>query len=49
MPIFAGALGTIRKNLEKNLVELKIRGRIKFIEITKLFKSARILCRVLAI
>ena len=48
-PIVAGAFGTVPKGLEKGLVGLEIRGRIKTIQTTALLRSARILRRVLEI
>ena len=47
VPIVIGALGTVPKNLEKSLSELKIKGRIETIQTTALLKSARIIRRVL--
>ena len=40
--VVVGSLGTVPKNMEKNLKELKIRGRIETIQTTVLQKSARI-------
>ena len=45
IPIGVGALGAVPK--EKRPEELEIRGRIETIQMTVLFKSARILRRVL--
>ena len=47
LPIVVGALRTIPKSLEDRLNKLEIRGRIKTIQTTALFRSARILRRVL--
>ena len=47
IPIVAGALGTVSKNLEKSVEELKIRGRIGTIQTTALLGTARIVRRVL--
>ena len=44
-----GSLGMISKNIQKRLGKLLIRGRINIIQTTALFKSARILRRVLEI
>ena len=45
--IVVDRLGTVAKDFEKRLEELKIRGRIETIQITTLWKSARILRGVL--
>ena len=47
IPIVVGALGTVRKGLERGLENLEIRGRIDTIQNTALLQSARILRRVL--
>ena len=47
VPIVIGDLGTVPKGLEKSLSELEIKGRIETIQTTALFKSARIIRRVL--
>ena len=47
IPVVVGALGTVLIGLEKRMKELKIRGRIKTIQVTALLKSARILSGVL--
>ena len=44
--ILAGELGTVLKDLEKKLVELETRVRIKAVESTAFFRSTRILRRV---
>ena len=47
IPIVIGALGTITKELIKELEDLEIRGWMKTIQIALLLRSARILRRVL--
>ena len=47
MLIVVDTLGTVPEGLEKRLVELKNRGRIKNIQTIALLKSARILSKVL--
>ena len=47
IPIIIEALGTVQKNLEKRLVELMIKRKIKTIYTTALTSSARLLRRVL--
>ena len=47
IPIVDGALGIVAKGLENRLEELEIRKRIETISTTALFRSARILRRVL--
>ena len=47
IPIIVGALGTILKNLEKRLLELKIQGRIETVQTTALLWSFIILLIVL--
>ena len=47
IPIVFGALGTIQKNMEKRLDELKIKVRIKTIQTTAPLNQTRILRRVL--
>ena len=46
-PMILGILGTVPKGLEKRLVELEIRERMKMMEMRALLRSARILRRVL--
>ena len=43
IPVVIGTLGMVLKDLEKELEELEIRGRIKTIQTTALLRSARIL------
>ena len=45
IPIVVGALGTVPKVLERILEKLKIRGRIKTIQMTEFFRSTWILRR----
>ena len=45
--ILIGALGAITKGLVQELNDLEIRGRVKIIQTTALFRSTRILRRVL--
>ena len=47
IPIVIGALGTIPKGLEKGLEDLEIRKQIEIIQMTVLFRLARMLRRVL--
>ena len=47
--IVIGALGTVLKVLERGLKQLEIVGRIETIQITALFRLARILRRVMEI
>ena len=47
LPVVVGVIGMVRKGLERKLEELQIRGRIEYIQITVLTRSAKILCRVL--
>ena len=47
IPITVNALEMVPKGVEKQLKELKIRGRIKNLQTTALLRSARILRRVL--
>ena len=46
-PVVIGAHGTISKELVKGLEDLKIRGQADTIQTTALFRSARILRKVL--
>ena len=45
--IVIGAFGTVTKGLLKGLVNLAVDGRVETIQTTALFKTARILRRVL--
>ena len=47
VPIEIGALGTITKGLFKGLEDLEVGGRVETIQTTELFRTARILRRVL--
>ena len=47
IPIVIGTLGTVIKGLIKGLDDLEIRGRVETIQTTALFRSARVLQRVL--
>ena len=47
VPIVTGALGTVTKGLLKGLEDLEVGGRVETIQTTALFKTARILGRVL--
>ena len=47
IPIVDGALGTVPINLEKEMEELEIKGRIETIQATALLRSLRISRRVL--
>ena len=47
IPIVIDPLATVTKGLVKGLEELEIRARVGTIQITALFRSARILRRVL--
>ena len=47
IPVVIGALGTVIKSLVRMLEELEIRGRGENIQTTALFRTARILRRVL--
>ena len=49
IPIVVVAMGTFLKGLEKGLEELQIRGQIETIQTTAIFRSARIIRRVLGI
>ena len=47
MPIVIGAFGTINKELLKGQEDLEADGRVETLQITTLFKTARVLRRVL--
>ena len=47
IPIVIGALGKVSKILKKRLEKLEIKERINTIQTTALFRSARILRRIL--
>ena len=47
IPIVIGAFGTVTKGLLKGLEDSKIGGRVETIQTTVLFKTARILRKVL--
>ena len=47
VPIVIGALGTITKGLLKGLEDLEVGGRVETIQMTALWRTARILRRVL--
>ena len=47
IPIVIGAFGTLTKGLQKGVVDLEVGGREKTIQTITLFRTARILRRVL--
>ena len=47
IPIVIGTFGTVTKGLLKRLEDVEIRGRVETIQTTTLFRTARILRRVL--
>ena len=47
IPLVIGALGTVTKELTKELEDLEIRGAVETIQTTALLRSTRILRRVL--
>ena len=47
IPIGIGAFGTVTKGLLKGLEDLEVGGRVETIQTTALFRTARILRRVL--
>ena len=49
IPIVIGILGTVTKGLVQALEDFEIRGHVETIQTTELWRSARILRRVLEI
>ena len=47
IPVVIGAFGTVIKELEQGLKDLKLRGRVETIQTTGLLRSDRIQRRVL--
>ena len=47
IPIIVGALGTIPKGLIKGLEDMEIKGQVEINYTTALFRSARVLRRIL--
>ena len=47
IPIMIGAFGTVTKGLLKGLEDLEVGDRVKTIQTTAVYKSARILRRIL--
>ena len=47
IPIVIGGLGTVTKGLVKGLEDLEITERVEIVQTTALFRSVRILRRVL--
>ena len=49
VPIVIGAFGTVTKGLLKRMEDLKVRGRVETIQTTALWRTARILRRILSL